>query len=874
MCFYLYFGYSTYCQITRDSAITIVKNRVLGGNWADKEIFASATPIDTLLNVNSNNISRLCKYWNIFVDEQPYANWGHPCKDIFIDVTTGVVHLFNKKMPPSKIINMDIIHRVCPLTTTKSSQLFKIPKPNHPRNVTTSNNEYAVIISGGCNKFSNRERYWNDCSAMYQALVNVYNYDKDKIFVLMADGTNPGADLHLNNGSYISSPLDLDGDGIDDIQYSATYSNISLVFDSLARVITDTDNVFVFVTDHGGEGSTICLWNDQNITTSQFATEINKVSVAKTINICMEQCFSGGYTTALAGCNRVISTACSYNEFSHSTSDYVYDEFCYHWISAVLGATPNGTPVNADYNSDGYVSMEEAFYYANTHDSRQETPQYYSNKTCLGASMDLGGVFDHSCFGIDLYTRDNATDDGTEPLNDPLNGLTDSPDIWLRNFQDGGTLHQQMANGTNYLYARVRNRGTDTSWSGDLIRIFARPTFLNWHRWNESSWSEFCVAPLPRIAPGRDTIICIPVNNQDLGTINANYALYSRVESPFDPLFATETTSVGRNVEDNNNISLKNVYVTNAMIMPDNYGLDAVFAVSSQQDDPVSDIRIRLSDNGLNILDAAEVTLIFPEDFMTTWTPSFSGMKQLNSNTFIAKGEEIELYNIGEAVSEDGVPVTVRYNFLTRRDRPEGIYKTQVLQHAGDGEDMQILGGLTIQVERPGRDADNLFTAHAGNDTAVLMNTSATLHATAINETAIYRWYDKQRNFKYEGLNYTVSPSEASEYILEVTAKSDGYRDLDTVKVNVVPSCIRSITPNPVTESHVTVSYEYAPTVTSAYLNIYNAATATLAGSYNLSSLDNAGSLDIDVSSFPSGSYTVVLVCDNVPCHNKILIKH
>ena len=219
------FGYSTYCQITRDSAITIVKNRVLGGNWADKEIFASATPIDTLLNVNSNNISRLCKYWNIFVDEQPYANWGHPCKDIFIDVTTGVVHLFNKKMPPSKIINMDIIHRVCPLTTTKSSQLFKIPKPNHPRNVTTSNNEYAVIISGGCNKFSNRERYWNDCSAMYQALVNVYNYDKDKIFVLMADGTNPGADLHLNNGSYISSPLDLDGDGIDDIQYSATYSN-------------------------------------------------------------------------------------------------------------------------------------------------------------------------------------------------------------------------------------------------------------------------------------------------------------------------------------------------------------------------------------------------------------------------------------------------------------------------------------------------------------------------------------------------------------------------------------------------------------------------------------------------------------------------
>ncbi|MBP5241928.1 MAG: hypothetical protein J6Z26_08520, partial [Bacteroidales bacterium] len=118
-----------------------------------------------------------------------------------------------------------------------------------------------------------------------------------------------------------------------------------------------------------------------------------------------------------------------------------------------------------------------------------------------------------------------------------------------------------------------------------------------------------------------------------------------------------------------------------------------------------------------------------------------------------------------------------------------------------------------------------------------------------------------------------VTPTETSEYILEVTAESDGYRDLDTVKVNVVPGCIRSITPNPVSDNWVTVSYEYASTVTSAHLYIYNTGTTTLVGNYDLSNLDNVGGLDIEVTNYPTGSYTVVLVCDNAVCHSKVLIR-
>ncbi|MBR4199339.1 MAG: S8 family serine peptidase [Bacteroidales bacterium] len=474
-------------------------------------------------------------------------------------------------------------------------------------------------------------------------------------------------------------------------------------------------------------------------------------------------------------------------------------------------------------------------------------------------------------FHYNLYTRDNPSDDGSEPV-DPIDGITNSPDIWLRNYQDGDTIHQLMLNGTNYLYATIHNLdngiSTDTSWINDSIRFFVKRTSLDWRTWRPDSWTELAVAPLPRIAPGSDTTICIPVNNNGLIVMNTNYALYSRIESPFDTLKVSEITVVGRNVEDNNNISFKNVYITNYYISSNHAALDAFLTINAiSPNNPYSGFRLNFNVNDLNILNEAEVTIVFPEDLMTDWTPSSESLKQITANTYLVIGETVELTDIPET------EVTLRYNFLTRRNEPEEIYKSHVTQFVGSGEDEEIIGGLTIQIEKPERATEDRFTANAGNDTAVLLNTTATLHATQINENATYRWYDKQRNFLYEGVNYSATPTQTSEYILEVTAESDGYRDLDTVKVTVVPGCIRSITPNPVSDNWITVSYEYATTVTSAQLLIYNTATTTLVGNYDLSNLGNASSLDIEVTTYPTGSYTVVLVCDNAVCHSKVLIR-
>ncbi len=139
------------------------------------------------------------------------------------------------------------------------------------------------------------------------------------------------------------------------------------------------------------------LWSENSnnlkyIDDWEFAKEVNKIN-AGTINVCMEQCNSGGFIDNLEADNRVIVTACKHDEGAEAMPpDYLYSEFTYHWISAVTGATPDGTNVDADTNNDGFVSMREAFDYAESHDTRPETPQYSSTPYELGEKLTLLGI--------------------------------------------------------------------------------------------------------------------------------------------------------------------------------------------------------------------------------------------------------------------------------------------------------------------------------------------------------------------------------------------------------------------------------------------------------------------------------------------------
>lgn len=339
-----------------------------------------------------------------FVDEIPNANWGHPCRYIAVNTKTGTVRSEHRLMPPSNLQLWDMVYGTLPKVEGKCFDFKKLNQygAKNPPAGLTPDKCYAVIISGGSSLAINHVRYWNDCQAIYNALTYEYGYLDSHIYVLMSDGTNPAVDRHLIDDTYDSSPLDLDGDGDNDVQYPATKSAISQVFNTLSTIINNDDYLFVYTIDHGsvtGNGEALlCLWGE-NMTTTEFNAEINKIH-SDDINIIMGQCYSGGFVSPLNKVGRVITTACEADELSWAHTGLFYDEFVYYWTAAVYGEDPYGNPVNADSNNDGYVTMAEAYNYATIHDETGEHPNFLSNKPFLGQFTTLLGMQPCNTFNV------------------------------------------------------------------------------------------------------------------------------------------------------------------------------------------------------------------------------------------------------------------------------------------------------------------------------------------------------------------------------------------------------------------------------------------------------------------------------------------
>lgn len=257
---------------------------------------------------------------------------------------------------------------------------------------------YAVIISGGYDMWNNYSRYWNDCQYIYHRLTQTLGYDENHIYCLVSDGTNPAADMmyasdsYSNTSYYMSSPLDFDNDGDNDIQYSATKANISTVFNILQAQASSIDHLLVFITDHGTQDGKICLWGGtQEMSPSEFNAELNKLPGVR-MDVVLGQCYSGAFITPLAWNNRTITTACSATEPSYGEGQFSYDYFLRCWTDAF-------DPSNAstvDTNSDNMISLREAFMYAKSHDpaatSGAEHPQYASSPLIYGYTHDLQGA--------------------------------------------------------------------------------------------------------------------------------------------------------------------------------------------------------------------------------------------------------------------------------------------------------------------------------------------------------------------------------------------------------------------------------------------------------------------------------------------------
>ncbi len=314
-----------------------------------------------------------------YIDLYPRANLFHPVQYIFLSETTEEFIVKDDKYPPSNFNDYQMID-------TEIGEIFKSAY-NRRASINEgkiqlpikgkSDSRYAVLMNGGYNSGNNHVRYWNDLSNIYIALVDVYGFLDENIIVLCSDGLDPAADQ--SNGQ--NSDPDLDGDGDEDIMYSCILSNVDLVFEELVETLSGGGELFIFTTDHGasvsGWETLFNLWNMEELTDAHFASLLADIPATEII-CTFEPCFSGGFLddVVVPPGPVVASSACRHDEYSWAMQNLLYDEYVFYWTAAVKGEDAFGEPVDADYNQDGMVTMDEAFIFAEANDAQDEEPQY------------------------------------------------------------------------------------------------------------------------------------------------------------------------------------------------------------------------------------------------------------------------------------------------------------------------------------------------------------------------------------------------------------------------------------------------------------------------------------------------------------------
>ena len=354
--------------------------------------------------------SPFSEYYFVFIDDCPSENWGHPARCVFVksDLTAFAVLYVN--MPARATVGGEDIEmrfwsdakdeaRATMRARSDVSLTAAGTKEVFPETVGgDASNCYALLISGGGDERNNHGRYWNDICFAYNVLHLSYKLPRTNIKVLWANG-NPNSDLCWKTGkcywktclganAFPSTSLcDFDQDGNDDITGAATAKNVSAVLNEYAASLKSTDQLFIFVTDHGNKGTgssdkepaVLCMWGGE-ISDVQFANLTKNIKCP--VMVALETCYSGGMVEEFlsSGQNRIIATADGFD--ASQDGNHAMDVWVYNFFSALCGYYPGGAyylhnsdvaPVdvrsvgkscNADYDGDGKISFFEAAQFA------------------------------------------------------------------------------------------------------------------------------------------------------------------------------------------------------------------------------------------------------------------------------------------------------------------------------------------------------------------------------------------------------------------------------------------------------------------------------------------------------------------------------
>ncbi|WP_131459789.1 hypothetical protein [Aequorivita vladivostokensis] len=486
----------------------------------------------------------------------------------------------------------------------------------------------------------------------------------------------------------------------------------------------------------------------------------------------------------------------------------------------------------------------------------------------------------------DLYVEDMVDDIGQEP-NIHTDVFWNSKDIWVRNTNDGMVIQEHQnpiyyPSSPNYVYVKVRNKGCSPSSGNDQLKLYwaKANTALDWPiSWNGGvviggipMGGPLGTLTIPPIASGQESILEFEwyVPNPADYSSNPNpwhFCLLARIESSNDPMTYPEGTFITDNVKNNNNIAWKNTTVIR--INPDSPSIGAVIGVSNPTNVAKNySLELLASPNepGKPIYQEAEIGIEMDDILYDAWERGTgSGTNFLttaNNHKLIATGNNVVIDNIALEANGYGTAY-ITFNFLTAQLTGKQYYVYQVIQR--DKATNKVIGGETFEIKKLPRPS---FEADAGDNKEIERNESITLQADDINEDAVYNWYAPDGTLIYIGTTLTIAPEITQQYKLEIISDLDGLKDYDEVTVTVNPYRIISMAPNPVS-SLLSIDY-MVEGVNSAYIMVLNQSTGA-SDNYILNTTQNE--IALDLTTRPTGLYSIILVCDGEIQDTKNLLK-
>ena len=499
---------------------------------------------------------------------------------------------------------------------------------------------------------------------------------------------------------------------------------------------------------------------------------------------------------------------------------------------------------------------------------------------------------------LDLYVSDegagNGVDDGTEP--NLLHPNWVSEDIWVSNpvLNPGGTPGEHE----NPIYdpveparvhVKVRNRGCKDYVAADNpaeVKLYwaKAGVSLDW----PDVWTGQLELPpgtplgneiippttllVPDVAAGGEAEMSIDWMVPDPDDYASeftdhHFCLLARIVAPgFDEMYNESWVCCNnnyQNVRDNNNIAQRNVTIVvppevggggyeDDVLVGGTINVGHHTAISETYD---LTLKPDPGEAGPSILEEAEVRISMDQIVWNKWEEGGkkgSGIEvsKEDRNQLIVKNGAATVENLQFEEKETG-QIHVSFNFLTK----ELSGKEEFNYHLTQQESVtgKPTGGETFTVRPLVRSS---FEADA-DDKEADKDEVVELNAEDIGEDAIYNWYDMNGNLIYTGKDLSVTADITKKYKLEVIAEIDGYKDYKEVEVKVKMGEITGMSPNPATNQTL-VNY-HTQGGSSAYLAVFNVVTGS-SDQYILNL--GEGSITLDLSSYQSGNYEVLLITD------------